>query len=127
MIARIFVIDQEKNRMRSLLIIILTCTLLTSCSWFRIQKMTIEQGNVITQDQVQQLHLGMTRDEVVAVMGNPVLYNTFDDNRMDYVYTLKPPYEKRTEKRVIIFLREPFDIPVSSTKRTLRGKHHFAV
>ena len=72
-----------------------------------VRKITIEQGNIMTPEMVNQLHTGMTISEVRNIMGSPVLMNTFRDNRVDYVYTLKPGRKPRTEKYVtLIFENE---------------------
>lgn len=47
----------------------------------------VQQGNIITQESVQQLKVGMTREQVVEIMGEPVMINTFDTRCWDYVYT----------------------------------------
>jgi len=57
----------------------------------RVHKIPVQQGNVITQDMVDRLKPGMSRSQVAYVMGEPVLRNTFDDNRWDYVYSLDIP------------------------------------
>jgi outer membrane protein assembly factor BamE len=38
-------------------------------------------------------------------MGNPLLLNTFSDQRVDYVYTLKPGHGQFTEKYVTLIFR----------------------
>lgn len=75
--------------------------LLTGCNW--IHKMDIEQGNVYTPEMVSKLHPGMTKAQVKDIMGIPTLLNTFNDNRVDYVYTNKPGGGKMTMKRVSLF------------------------
>jgi outer membrane protein assembly factor BamE len=85
--------------MRKLLLI---CTLLlSSCSYLQVHKMDIEQGNVITQDMLSRVHLGMTEAQVKEIMGSPVLENVFNKNRMDYLYTFMPGYGSKIEKSVI--------------------------
>ena len=39
----------------------------------RVYKLSIQQGNVITQEMVDRLKPGMTRNQVEFVMGKPVL------------------------------------------------------
>jgi len=70
-----------------------------------IHKMDIEQGNIITPEMVSKLHTGMTEDQVQAIMGTPMLLNTFNDNRIDYVYTFKPARGKLTEKHITLIFR----------------------
>jgi|WetSurMetagenome_2_1015567.scaffolds.fasta_scaffold1120586_1 outer membrane protein assembly factor BamE len=47
----------------------------------------IQQGNVIEKPETSKLHLGMTKHEVIDVLGDPVLVNPFDDNSWAYVST----------------------------------------
>jgi len=49
----------------------------------------VQQGNVITAKMLKEVHKGMTPQEVYAVMGSPVLIDTFRDQRWHYVYTLE--------------------------------------
>lgn len=71
---------------------------LTGC----IRKISIEQGNVMTPEMTSQLHTGMSIDEVKHVMGSPMLLNTFNNNRVDYVYTFKPGNGTMTEKKMTL-------------------------
>ncbi len=64
---------------------------LSSCALPRVYKVAIQQGNVITQQMIDDLKPGMTREQVAYVMGEPVIRNPFDDDRWDYVYTLRIP------------------------------------
>ena len=54
-------------------------------------RLTVQQGNVITQEMVDSLKPGMTHEQVAYIMGEPVMRNPFDDSRWDYVYTLRVP------------------------------------
>jgi len=67
-----------------------------------IRKISIEQGNVINPEMTSQLHTGMSIEEVKNVMGSPMLQNTFNDNRIDYVYTFKPGNGTMTEKKMTL-------------------------
>ncbi len=86
--------------MKKIIFLAFLASILSGCSYLRVHKMDVEQGNVITQEQVSQLKLGMTESQVIAIMGNPLLTNLFEDNRLDYIYTYQPGYGKRTEQRV---------------------------
>lgn len=52
-------------------------------------KVDILQGNVLTQEQVQVLQVGMSRDQVRDILGTPLLVSVFHADRWDYVFTLK--------------------------------------
>ncbi|WP_269619930.1 outer membrane protein assembly factor BamE [Zhongshania sp. BJYM1] len=53
-----------------------------------VYRLSIDQGNIITQEMVDQLKIGMTRSQVEYVMGTSLIRDTFSPNRWDYVYTL---------------------------------------
>ncbi len=52
-------------------------------------KVDILQGNVLTQEQVQLLQVGMSREQVRDILGTPLLTSVFHADRWDYVFTLK--------------------------------------
>ncbi|MES2218898.1 MAG: outer membrane protein assembly factor BamE [Pseudomonadota bacterium] len=91
--------------MKKIIILLITLLALPGCSYFHIHKMDVEQGNVITQDMLNKVHTGMTPWEVKNIMGNPVLANVFDPNRLDYVYTFKPGYGVGTETYITYIFR----------------------
>ena len=68
-------------------------------------KIDIQQGNVITQEMVDQLRPGMTRAQVQYVMGTPLLEDTFNKNRWDFVYSMQPGNEARTQTTVTVFFK----------------------
>lgn len=84
--------------MRHLLIALLLGLFLSGC----VHKMDIEQGNIITPDMISQLHPGLTLKEVKDIMGPPMLMNTFNDDRVDYVYSFKPGGGTMTEKYITL-------------------------
>jgi outer membrane protein assembly factor BamE len=88
--------------MQKILILLAILLLLTGC----IHKMDIEQGNIIEQKKVKQLHSGMSQVDVKKIMGTPVLLNTFADNHIDYVYTFKPGHGQDMEKYIILIFQD---------------------
>ncbi len=65
------------------------CCLTLGCAVVpKIHKITVYQGNVLTQRMVDELRPGMTRRQVVYVLGQPVNANPFRLDRWDYVYTV---------------------------------------
>ena len=69
----------------------LLCAQLTGCAKnpFSAHKISIQQGNFITQDMVDKLKPGMTRDQVLYVLGTPLLVSTFNADKWSYVYYLR--------------------------------------
>ncbi len=49
----------------------------------------VPQGNIVTREMVEQLHPGITRDQVRFLLGTPLVASMFHLDRWDYVYHLK--------------------------------------
>ena len=73
---------------------------LAGCSFPGVYKVDIQQGNVVTQDMIDQLRPGMTRSQVRFIMGNPLITDTFHPNRWDYLYSIQPGGSQRQQERV---------------------------
>ena len=52
-------------------------------------RMDIEQGNVVTLEQREQLQPGMDRREARFILGSPLVKDPFHADRWDYVYSLR--------------------------------------
>lgn len=80
---------------------------LTGCSGFPgVFKIDIPQGNVITQDMVNKLRPGMTRKQVRYVMGSPLVEDTFNSQRWDYIYTLKTGDGSYKKERISLIFND---------------------
>lgn len=62
---------------------------LTGC-FPSVYKIDIQQGNIITQDMINQLRPGMTRAQVRYLMGSPLIVDPFHADRWDYIYSIQP-------------------------------------
>jgi outer membrane protein assembly factor BamE len=47
----------------------------------------VQQGNILTKEAVAQLKPGMTKRQVIVLMGSPSVASPFDHDRWDYVST----------------------------------------
>lgn len=88
--------------------IVCTSLVLAGCSFKRprlprVHKLTVQQGNVINQGMIDKLKPGMTRSQVAFVMGEPVVRNSFNDDRWDYVYTIELPGVYSTTQTVSLY------------------------
>ena len=79
---------------------------LAGCSFPGVYKIDIQQGNVVTQDMINQLRPGMTRRQVRFIMGNALLTDTFHPDRWDYLYSLQPGGGERQQERVSVFFNQ---------------------
>lgn len=68
------------------------CVLTSACSNFNfpgVYRIDVQQGNIIEQEQLQKLAVGMTRAQVQFVMGTPLVADTFNPERWDYFYSFR--------------------------------------
>ena len=84
------------------LLLLLISSSLSGC--FLLYQQDIEQGNIITQKMVTQVHRGMTREQVRYVLGTPLVSDVFHRDRWDYYYSLQPKGRKVTKKQRITIL-----------------------
>ena len=52
-------------------------------------RITVVQGNFVSQEKAAQLQVGMTREQVRALLGTPLLADMFHADRWDYLFYFK--------------------------------------
>jgi outer membrane protein assembly factor BamE len=62
---------------------------------FGVYKLDVNQGNFISQDMVDKLRVGQTKQQVKLILGTPLIVSIFRDERWDY------PYEFVKQGRVV--------------------------
>lgn len=73
-------------------LIFLISLIITGCSgvkfseWHFPYTMEVQQGIYITKQQVSQIKVGMTKEQVSFIIGRPLTQFMFDQNRWDYFY-----------------------------------------
>ena len=71
---------------KRLLITLLACLpLLSGCNL--IYKQNIQQGNALEQEDLDQLELGMSKNQVAFLLGTPAIQDPFHHDRWDYIST----------------------------------------
>lgn len=81
---------------------------LTACSTVLnnlpgVYTLEIQQGNMVDQEMIDQLKPGMTKRQVLYIMGSPMLVDFFHQKRWDYLYSRQAEGEDREQKRVALF------------------------
>ncbi|MEH6571282.1 MAG: outer membrane protein assembly factor BamE [Halioglobus sp.] len=67
-----------------------------------VYKINIEQGNIITQEMVDQLKPGMSRRQVRFILGTPLIEDSFNQDRWDYTYITRNGLTIISEERLIV-------------------------
>lgn len=90
-------------------LLILAFALLSACGNLEfpgVYKISIEQGNIVTQEMVDQLKPGMSKSQVEYILGTPVIKDSFNSERWDYVYTIQPGKGERKQHRLTVFFQD---------------------
>lgn len=71
-----------------------------------VYQIEVQQGNVITQEMIAQLRIGMDKKKVNFVMGSPIIMDTFHGNRWDYLYTIDTKGKKPRRRRITLYFED---------------------
>lgn len=82
---------------------LLLVTFLAGCVFPGVYKINVQQGNILSEEDLVQLEKGMTRDQVHSVLGTPLMLNPVDLSREYYVYTFQEAGGDIREQRVIVY------------------------
>jgi outer membrane protein assembly factor BamE len=85
-------------RRRLFIITFLAATLITSGC---VYQAALSQGNLLDQEDIDLVEVGMTRGQVRFLLGTPMINDPFHEDRWDYVYFLRIGRDKATFKRWI--------------------------
>lgn len=84
-----------------------TTTKLQKFLWvFSPYRPDIQQGNFVSQEMLNQLKVGQTRDQVKFVLGTPLLADAFHANRWDYPFYLARGNGELTTSRVTVYFKD---------------------
>ncbi|MFZ0790586.1 MAG: outer membrane protein assembly factor BamE [Chromatiaceae bacterium] len=82
-----------------------------------VYKMTVQQGNILTEEMVDGLQLGMTRNQVRYLLGTPLLTDFFHTDRWDYVYTIRRGHEDMQSKKLTLYFQDDALTRIDGTMR----------
>lgn len=66
----------------------------------------MHQGNIVTKEMVEQLRIGMTRDQTRFMLGTPLMTSEFHKDRVDYIYYLNPRRGPVQIRRLTLFFTD---------------------
>lgn len=66
----------------------------------------IQQGNFVSQEMVAQLKEGMTQDQVIFLLGTPLLTDVFHADRWDYAFRMQKGNGEITSSRVTVHFKD---------------------
>jgi len=96
---------QREYDMRRLFILVLIFSTLAFTGGC-VYRANIAQGNLIEQEDLDQVEVGMTRNQVRFLLGTPLIDDPFHKARWDYVYYINIGRDEATFKRWVTILFE---------------------
>ena len=76
--------------LKAALYLIIGASLLVLNGCVRTYRVEIQQGNVISAEQIEKITSGTSRNEVRFILGTPLIEDPFHAERWDYFYSLNP-------------------------------------
>lgn len=70
--------------------------------WISPYRIDVQQGNVVTSEQLAQIQVGMNRLQVRNVLGTPLLVDNFHPERWDYLFLLDRPGRLPQRRDVVL-------------------------
>jgi outer membrane protein assembly factor BamE len=80
------------------LALILASLAATAC----VYRIDIQQGNLLEDEDVGRVEVGMTRSQVQFVLGTPMIADSFHRDRWDYAYYLTRGRSKEVARRWVV-------------------------
>ncbi|HRH79083.1 MAG TPA: outer membrane protein assembly factor BamE, partial [Cellvibrionaceae bacterium] len=68
-----------------------------------VYRINVQQGNIIDQKKLDQVKIGMNKRQVQFLLGSPLLVDTFNSERWDYIYSVRRGDKLLGQKRFTAF------------------------
>ena len=75
-------------------------------NWLTPYRVDVGQGNFVSESMAAQLREGMTRDQVRAVLGTPLLVDPFRVDRWDYLFDIRRGDGTKERRRFSVLFKE---------------------
>ncbi|MBV5309861.1 outer membrane protein assembly factor BamE [Chromatium okenii] len=71
-----------------------------------VYKMTVQQGNILTEEMVDSLTLGMNKRQVNFLLGTPLLTDFFHQDRWDYAYSIQRGHQAPEKHSLTLYFKD---------------------
>ncbi|MFT5710960.1 MAG: outer membrane protein assembly factor BamE [Halioglobus sp.] len=68
-----------------------------------VYRINVEQGNIIDQEKVDKLKIGMSRRQVRFILGTPMLEDSFNNERWDYTHTIRNGKDSILDENLVVY------------------------
>ena len=85
---------------------ILVLSLLAGCSMPELFQVVINQGNLVEEEMLEKLEVGLTESQVKYILGTPLISDTFNPNRWDYYPSVSKGDVVYTERKISLYFED---------------------
>lgn len=89
--------------MRTLLLATVVAASIAGCGW--IYRQPVHQGNALQTKHVEQLQEGLTRRQVLVLLGSPSVSDPFHQSRWDYMASQRRGFGKTEIKNLTLWFK----------------------
>lgn len=78
---------------------------LSGCSYLYdtfVYQIDVTQGNYIEDEEIAKLEVGMTQEQVIYILGSPMLIDQFDSSKWYYIRYIKPGGKAVQQEQVLL-------------------------
>lgn len=83
-------------------IVLISILFLSGCAFPGVYKINVQQGNIVTDEELSQLSEGMPRNQVRAILGTPLVLNPVDPSTDYYLYTFQRRGDNIKKQRIVV-------------------------
>jgi len=90
---------------------------LSGCSFLYdtfVYQIDVVQGNYIDSEKLAKVEIGMTQQQIIYVLGSPMLIDQFDSSKWYYIRYIKPGGEKIQQSQILLTFQGQRLIEISS-------------
>lgn len=66
-----------------------------------VYQIDVTQGNYIEDEKLDEVEIGMTQEQVIFILGSPMLIDQFDSSKWYYIRYIKPGGKKIQQQQVL--------------------------
>lgn len=103
------------DSLRRLLLVAFITIAIQSC----VYRVDVQQGNLLEDNDVEAVQIGMTRSQVRFLLGTPVVEDSFHHDRWDYIYYFRQGRRRNADRSWLIVYFEgdrvkeiDYDVPI---------------
>ena len=95
---------------------------LSGCSYLYdkfVYQIDVTQGNYIDDEKLNDIKIGMTQEQIIFLLGSPMLIDQFDSSKWYYIRYIKPGGKPAQQANIILTFKDKILIDIVSKNTDL--------